>query len=72
MTIDIFIILIIILLILWVSYEFKKDEKLNSLTEDITQSIKCEAPWCDVYDITPWKSQCSYEGTGQCGAEAEF
>jgi heme/copper-type cytochrome/quinol oxidase subunit 2 len=72
MTIDIFIILIIIFLILWVSYEFKKDEKLNSLTEDITQNIKCEAPWCDVYDIIPWKSQCSYEGTGQCGAETEF
>ena len=27
--------------------------------------------WCDVYDMTPWKAQCSYEGTGKCGAQAE-
>jgi hypothetical protein len=27
---------------------------------------KCDAPWCDVCDITPWKSQCSNEGTERC------
>jgi hypothetical protein len=34
------------------------------------ESIPCGTPWCDVYDITPWKAQCSYEGTGKCGAQA--
>jgi len=32
--------------------------------------LPCGTPWCDVYDMTPWKSQCSYEGTGKCGSEA--
>jgi hypothetical protein len=32
--------------------------------------LPCGIPWCDVYDMTPWKSQCSYEGTGKCGSEA--
>jgi hypothetical protein len=32
--------------------------------------LPCGVPWCDVYNITPWKSQCSYEGTGKCGSEA--
>jgi hypothetical protein len=32
--------------------------------------LPCGVPWCDVYDITPWKAQCSYEGTGKCGAQA--
>lgn len=32
----------------------------------------CGVSWCDVYDMTPWKAQCSYEGTGKCGAEAEY
>lgn len=33
---------------------------------------KCGVSWCDVYDMTPWKSQCSYQGTGKCGAEAGY
>jgi hypothetical protein len=32
--------------------------------------LPCGVPWCDVYNMTPWKSQCSYEGTGKCGSEA--
>lgn len=32
--------------------------------------LPCGVSWCDVYNITPWKSQCSYEGTGKCGSEA--
>jgi len=36
------------------------------------QVLPCGVSWCDVYDMTPWKSQCSYEGTQQCGAEAEY
>lgn len=27
---------------------------------------KCDALWCDLYDATPWNSQCSYEGTERC------
>lgn len=38
----------------------------------MSETEKCEKPWCDVYDMTPWKAQCSYEGTGKCGAEAEY
>ena len=34
------------------------------------ETIPCGALWCDVYLITPWKEQCSYEGTGKCGAQA--
>ena len=36
------------------------------------ETEKCGVSWCDVYDMTPWKAQCSYEGTGQCGAQAEY
>ena len=32
--------------------------------------LPCGVSWCDVYNMTPWKSQCSYEGTGKCGSEA--
>ena len=35
----------------------------------IEESIPCDQPYCDIYDMTPWDSQCSYEGTGQCGYE---
>ena len=42
----------------------KSDKDYETTTE------KCDATWCDVYDMTPWKAQCSYEGTGKCGAEA--
>lgn len=38
----------------------------------VSETEKCGVSWCDVYDMTPWKAQCSYEGTGQCGAEAEY
>ena len=44
----------------------KSDKDYETTTE------KCDATWCDVYDMTPWKAQCSYEGTGKCGAEAEY
>ncbi len=36
------------------------------------ETEKCGVSWCDVYDMTPWKAQCSYEGTGKCGAQAEY
>lgn len=39
--------------------------------QDSTETEKCGVSWCDVYDMTPWKAQCSYEGTGKCGAQAE-
>jgi hypothetical protein len=32
--------------------------------------LPCGVKWCDVYDMTPWKAQCSFEGTGRCGAQA--
>lgn len=35
----------------------------------VEESIPCGQPHCDIYDMTPWDSQCSYEGTGQCGYE---
>jgi hypothetical protein len=34
--------------------------------------LSCGVEWCDVYDMTPWKSQCSFEGTGDCGSEVDF
>lgn len=34
--------------------------------------LPCGVKWCDVYDMTPWKSQCSFEGTGDCGSEVDF
>lgn len=34
--------------------------------------LPCGVAWCDVYDMTPWKSQCSFEGTGDCGSEVGF
>ena len=34
--------------------------------------LPCGVKWCDVYDMTPWKSQCSFEGTGGCGSEVDF
>jgi hypothetical protein len=36
------------------------------------ETEKCGVSWCDVYDMTPWKAQCSYEGTDKCGAQAEY
>lgn len=44
----------------------KEVESESNITE------KCGVSWCDVYDMTPWKAQCSYEGTGKCGAQAEY
>ncbi len=34
--------------------------------------LPCGFKQCDVYDLTPWKSQCSFEGTDDCGAETIF
>jgi hypothetical protein len=34
--------------------------------------LPCEYSNCDVYLLKPGKAQCSYEGTEQCGAEAEY
>ncbi len=33
---------------------------------------KCGVSWCDVYNMTPWKAQCSYEGTDECGVGADW
>ena len=38
----------------------------------IEEVIACEYSKCDVYLLKPGKSQCSYEGTEQCGAEDDY
>ena len=44
----------------------------KQVESEASNTEKCGFSWCDVYDMTPWKAQCSYEGTGQCGAQAEY
>jgi hypothetical protein len=38
----------------------------------IEEVIPCEYSKCDIHIVRPGKSQCSYEGTGQCGAEDDY
>ena len=42
----------------------------KQVESEVSNTEKCGTPWCDVYDMTPWKAQCSFEGTGRCGAQA--
>lgn len=44
----------------------------KQVESEVSNTEKCGVSWCDVYDMTPWKAQCSYEGTGKCGAQAEY
>ncbi len=34
----------------------------------IEEVIACEHPKCDIHIVRPGKSQCSYEGTSECGS----
>jgi hypothetical protein len=36
----------------------------------IEEPFPCGAPWCDIEEITPWRAQCSYLGTGKCGYQS--
>jgi hypothetical protein len=56
------------------SYSLGRHRRRKKIPQEgiMSDTEKCGVSWCDVYDMTPWKAQCSYEGTGKCGAEAEY
>ncbi len=72
MIIDLFIMAIIVALIIWAKREFDKHEAMNADNDDFGDDYYCGTEWCDGINITPWKTQCSYEGTSKCGAESKY